>query len=59
MARHWLANRVRVIKKLVLETSKRHKRYDYHVPPSSDVAIDQRVVALYANAADLVGIERA
>ncbi|XBI43764.1 hypothetical protein VPH35_108495 [Triticum aestivum] len=59
MARHRIVNRVKDIKKLVLETSKRHKRYDHHVSPSSDVAIDQRVVALYANVADLVGIERA
>uniref|UniRef100_A0ACD5V7R5 Uncharacterized protein n=1 Tax=Avena sativa TaxID=4498 RepID=A0ACD5V7R5_AVESA len=57
IARHRIASQIKDMKKLVIETSKRHKRYDHHIPPKSIVAIDQRVVTLYANAADLVGVE--
>jgi disease resistance protein RPM1 len=57
IVRHQIASQIKDIKKLVLETSKRHKRYDHHIPPTCDVSVDQRVVGLYANSTDLVGLE--
>ncbi|XBI33058.1 hypothetical protein VPH35_056424 [Triticum aestivum] len=56
-ARHQIAGQIEDIKKLVRETSERRKRYKLDAPKSHSVAIDQRVVALYENAAKLVGME--
>jgi hypothetical protein len=56
-ARHRIAGQIEEVKKLVLETSERHRRYKLRIPPSSDVGIDLRSTALYTEAADLVGIE--
>lgn len=56
-ARHRIAGQIEEVKKLVLETSERHRRYTLRIPPSSDVGIDLRSTALYTEAADLVGIE--
>nr|XP_045090337.1 disease resistance protein RGA5-like [Aegilops tauschii subsp. strangulata] len=56
-ARHQIAGQIEDIKKLVHETSARRERYKVDVPTSHNVAVDQRVVALYANAAKLVGME--
>ncbi|KAI5001786.1 hypothetical protein ZWY2020_026436 [Hordeum vulgare] len=56
-ARHRIASQIEDIKKLVRETSERRERYKLDVPKLRNVAIDQRVVALYENAAKLVGIE--
>ena len=44
---------------LRVETSKLHKRYDHHVSASSDGPLINGLSHSYANAADLVGIERA
>jgi disease resistance protein RPM1 len=41
----------------VRETSERRERYKLDVPRPGNVAVDQRVVALYENAAKLAGIE--
>nr|XP_051220557.1 disease resistance protein RGA5-like [Lolium perenne] len=56
-ARHQIAGQIEGIKKLVRETSERRERYKLDVPRPGNVAVDQRVVALYENAAKLVGIE--
>ncbi|XP_048566321.1 disease resistance protein RGA5-like isoform X2 [Triticum urartu] len=56
-ARHQIAGQIEDIKKLVRETSERRDRYKVDVPTSHNVAVDQRVVALYENAAKLVGME--
>ncbi|VAH85873.1 unnamed protein product [Triticum turgidum subsp. durum] len=56
-ARHQVAGRIEDIKKLVHETSARRERYKVDVPTSCTVAVDQRVVALYENAAKFVGME--
>ncbi|VAH85882.1 unnamed protein product [Triticum turgidum subsp. durum] len=56
-ARHQIAGQIEDIKKLVRETSERRERYKLDAPKSHSVAIDQRVVALYENAAKLVGME--
>nr|UBY07539.1 NBS-LRR disease resistance protein [Dasypyrum villosum] len=51
------AGQIEDIKKLVHETSARRERYKVDIPTSCNVAVDQRVVALYENAAKLVGME--
>ncbi|KAM3355003.1 hypothetical protein ACQJBY_025646 [Aegilops geniculata] len=56
-ARHQIAGQIGDIKKLVHETSERRERYKVAVPTSGNVAVDQRVLALYADAAKLVGME--
>ncbi|XP_037416050.1 disease resistance protein RGA5-like isoform X2 [Triticum dicoccoides] len=56
-ARHQIAGQIEDIKKLVRETSARRERYKVDVPTSHNVAVDQRVVALYEDAAKLVGLE--
>ncbi|VAH39491.1 unnamed protein product [Triticum turgidum subsp. durum] len=59
-ARHRIAGQIEDIKKLVYETSDRHRRYDLDkiIPQSSNVvAIDPRVKTLYEKAANLVGME--
>nr|UBY07150.1 NBS-LRR disease resistance protein [Dasypyrum villosum] len=56
-ARHQIAGQIEDIKKLVRDTSERRERYKIDVPTSGNVAVDQRVVALYENAAKLVGME--
>ncbi|XP_037416054.1 disease resistance protein RGA5-like [Triticum dicoccoides] len=56
-ARHQIAGQIEDIKKLVCETSERRERYKLDVPTSRNVAVDQRVVALYASADKLVGME--
>ncbi|KAF7019799.1 unnamed protein product [Triticum aestivum] len=59
-ARHRIAGQIEEIKKLVHETSDRHRRYDLDkiIPQSSNVvAIDPRVKTLYEKAANLVGME--
>nr|UBY07540.1 NBS-LRR disease resistance protein [Dasypyrum villosum] len=56
-ARHQIAGQIEDIKKLVRDTSERRERYKINVPTSGNVAVDQRVVALYENAAKLVGME--
>ncbi|VAH85854.1 unnamed protein product [Triticum turgidum subsp. durum] len=56
-ARHQIAGQIEDIKKLVHETSARRERYKVDVPTSHNVAVDQRVVALYEDAAKLVGLE--
>ncbi|KAF7005014.1 hypothetical protein CFC21_020166 [Triticum aestivum] len=59
-ARHRIAGQIEDIKKLVHETSDRHRRYDLDkiIPQSSNVvAIDPRVKTLYEKAANLVGME--
>jgi len=58
-AKHHIAGQIQEIKNLVHETSERRTRYrlDECILASSHVAIDQRVVALYANSAGLVGLE--
>nr|USU81748.1 BSR [Brachypodium sp.] len=54
---HQIASQIKEIKALVLETSARRQRYKLDIPPSSDVAMDPRVKALYEKAANLVGME--
>jgi disease resistance protein RPM1 len=56
-ARYRIANRIKEIKALVLETSARRQRYKFDIPSSSDVSIDPRLATLYENAANLVGIQ--
>ncbi|XP_037416052.1 disease resistance protein RGA5-like [Triticum dicoccoides] len=56
-AHHKIAGQIEDIKKLVHETSARRERYKLDVSTSCNVAVDQRVVALYENAAKLVGME--
>lgn len=56
-ARHQIAGQIGDIKKLVRETSERRERYKIDFPQSGNVAVDQRVVALYENASKLVGME--
>ncbi|KAM0913654.1 hypothetical protein ACQ4PT_012008 [Festuca glaucescens] len=56
-ARYRIANRVKEIKALVLETSARRQRYKFDIPSSSDVSIDPRLATLYENAANLVGVQ--
>lgn len=56
-ARHQIAGQIEEIKKLVRQTSERRERYKLDVPRPGNVAVDQRVVALYEDAAKLVGIE--
>ncbi|XP_037417055.1 disease resistance protein RGA5-like [Triticum dicoccoides] len=56
-ARHQIAGQIEDIKKLVHETSERRERYKVVVPTLGNVAIDQRVLALYADATKLVGME--
>ncbi|XBI22665.1 hypothetical protein VPH35_063657 [Triticum aestivum] len=55
--RHKIAGQIEDIKKLVRETSARSERYKVDVPTSRNVAVDQRVVALYEDAAKLVGMD--
>ncbi|XP_015698835.1 disease resistance protein RGA5-like [Oryza brachyantha] len=59
-ARHQIGNRIQEIKNLVKEVSERRTRYriDEYIPPNSGhAAVDPRVVAIYAEAAGLVGID--
>nr|USU81742.1 BSR [Brachypodium sp.] len=56
-SRHQIASQIKEIKALVLETSAWRQRYKLDIPPSSDVAMDPRVKALYEKAANLVGME--
>ncbi|KAI5001784.1 hypothetical protein ZWY2020_026434 [Hordeum vulgare] len=56
-ARHQIAGQIGDIKKLVRETSERRERYKIVFPQLGNVAVDQRVVALYENASKLVGME--
>nr|CDM86869.1 unnamed protein product [Triticum aestivum] len=56
-ARHQIAGQIEDIKKLVRETSERRDRYKVDLPTSGNVEVDQRVVALYASADKLVGME--
>ncbi|KAM3355009.1 hypothetical protein ACQJBY_025650 [Aegilops geniculata] len=56
-ARHQIAGQIEDIKKIMRETSERRERYKVDVPISRNVAVDQRVVALYEDAAKLVGME--
>ncbi|VAH34004.1 hypothetical protein VPH35_022275 [Triticum aestivum] len=56
-ARHQIAGQIEDIKKIVRETSERRERYKVDVPTSCNVAVDQRVVALYEDAAKLVGMD--
>uniref|UniRef100_A0ACD5TCQ9 Uncharacterized protein n=1 Tax=Avena sativa TaxID=4498 RepID=A0ACD5TCQ9_AVESA len=56
-SRYQIANRIKEIKALVLETSARRHRYKFDIPLSSYVSIDPRLATLYENAANLVGIE--
>nr|USU81738.1 BSR [Brachypodium sp.] len=56
-SRHQIARQIKEIKALVLETSARRQRYKLDIPPSSDVAMDPRVKALYEKAVNLVGME--
>ncbi|XP_073351882.1 disease resistance protein RGA5-like [Aegilops tauschii subsp. strangulata] len=55
--RHKIAGQIEDIRKLVRETSARSERYKVGVPTSRNVAVDQRVVALYEDAAKLVGMD--
>jgi disease resistance protein RPM1 len=56
-ARHKIAGQIEDIKNLVIETSARHQRYKLDTPLSSNVVTDPRVVTLYENVANLVGVE--
>uniref|UniRef100_A0ACD5Z7N7 Uncharacterized protein n=1 Tax=Avena sativa TaxID=4498 RepID=A0ACD5Z7N7_AVESA len=56
-SRYQIANRIKEIKALVLETSARRHRYKFDIPLSSYVSVDPRLATLYENAANLVGIE--
>ncbi|KAI4979200.1 hypothetical protein ZWY2020_015953 [Hordeum vulgare] len=56
-ARYQIANRIKEIKALVLETSARRQRYKFDIPSPRDVSIDPRLATLYENAAILVGVE--
>ncbi|KAE8787111.1 putative late blight resistance protein-R1B-14-like protein [Hordeum vulgare] len=56
-ARYQIANRIKKIKALVLETSARRQRYKLDIPSSTDVPIDQRLATLYENAVNLIGVE--
>lgn len=56
-ARHKIAGQIEDIRNLVIETSARRQRYKLDTSLSSDVVIDPRVVTLYENAANLVGLE--
>ena len=56
-ARHQIAGQIEDIKKIVRETSERRESYKVDVPTSCNVAVDQRVVALYEDAAKLVGMD--
>nr|XP_040241925.2 disease resistance protein RGA5 isoform X2 [Aegilops tauschii subsp. strangulata] len=55
--RHQIAGQIEEIKKLVHETSERRERYRLNVLTSGNLAVDQRVVALYENASKRVGME--
>ncbi|XP_044952951.1 disease resistance protein RGA5-like [Hordeum vulgare subsp. vulgare] len=57
---HKIVGRIKEIKTAVQESSLRRTRYNLHecITRSSSVSIDQRIFALYANAADLVGLDR-
>ncbi|KAI5020599.1 hypothetical protein ZWY2020_045487 [Hordeum vulgare] len=58
MARHRVAGQIEEVKKLVLETSARRKRYKLDIPLLSNVvAIDPRVKTLYQKVVNLVGME--
>ncbi|KAI4975357.1 hypothetical protein ZWY2020_048964 [Hordeum vulgare] len=56
-ARHQIAQQIEDVKKLVLETSARRRRYKIDTSSSGNIAIDPRVATLYENAANLVGVE--
>ncbi|KAF7092216.1 hypothetical protein CFC21_094723 [Triticum aestivum] len=56
-ARQQIAGQIEEIKKLVSDTSERHKRYESKARPSSDVTTDPRVVTFYQDAISLVGLE--
>lgn len=58
-ARHQIANKIQEIKARVKEASEQRMRYklDEYTPMSSYVPVDPRVVAMYADAAGLVGID--
>ncbi|TVU10929.1 hypothetical protein EJB05_44484, partial [Eragrostis curvula] len=58
-AKHRIAGQIEEIKALVRQTSERRERYklDECIPTISHAAIDQRIVALYEKAANLVGME--
>lgn len=56
-ARHQIAQQSEDVKKLVLETSARRRRYKIDTSSLGNVAIDPRVARLYENAANLVGVE--
>jgi disease resistance protein RPM1 len=57
--RHRIANKIKGIEARVLEVHERRTRYklDEYNPPSSIVHIDPRALAIFADAADLVGID--
>jgi disease resistance protein RPM1 len=56
-ARHRIAGQIEDIKKIVLETSLRHERYNLDIPQQRNVFIDPQVATLYENADNLVGVE--
>ncbi|KAF2907005.1 disease resistance protein RGA5-like [Oryza sativa Japonica Group] len=58
-ARHQIGNSIQEIKNLVKEVSERRMRYkiDEYTPNSRHVPVDPRVVAIYSEAAGLVGID--
>jgi disease resistance protein RPM1 len=58
-ARHQIANKIKGIEACVLEVHERRTRYklDEYNPPSSIVHIDPRALAIFADAAGLVGID--
>ncbi|VAH69710.1 unnamed protein product [Triticum turgidum subsp. durum] len=55
--RHQIAGQIGDIKKLVRETSERRERYKIDIPKSGNVAVDQRVVALYEESSKVVGMD--
>jgi len=58
-SKYQISGRIKEIKNLLHDASERRRRYklDERITRTSNVAIDKRVVALYANVAHLVGLE--
>jgi disease resistance protein RPM1 len=58
-ARHQIASKIQEIKVRMKEVNERRMRYrlDYHTSKPTFVPVDPRVVAIYAEAAGLVGID--
>ena len=58
-SKYQISGRIKEIKILLHDASERRRRYklDERITRTSNVAIDKRVIALYANVAHLVGLE--